>query len=113
MTMTLDKATSFLRMLQNGQIDRRPICEWIGLREACGVILAHLTQPVQACEHDWAVGYGVPAYCNHCGVERDPRPAQSVDVAKVREVIAYLKKGHRFDAEMADKLTAALPESKP
>lgn len=42
-----------------------------------------------------------------------PQPAQSVDVEKVREVIAYLKKGHRFDAEMADKLTAALPELKP
>ena len=38
------------------------------------------------------------------------QPAQSVDVEKVREGIAYLKKGHRIDAEMADKLTAALQE---
>lgn len=41
------------------------------------------------------------------------QPAQSVDIEAIREVIAYLKKGYRFDAEMADKLTAALPESKP
>lgn len=39
------------------------------------------------------------------------QPAQSVDVEKVREVISYLKRGHRFDVEMADKLTAALQES--
>ena len=29
----------------------------------------------------------------------------------VREVIAYLQKGHRFDVEQADKLTAALQEN--
>jgi len=29
----------------------------------------------------------------------------------VREVVAYLQKGHRFDVEQADKLTAALQEN--
>ena len=36
------------------------------------------------------------------------QPAQAVDVGAIREVIAYLKIGHRFDVDMADKLTRAI-----
>lgn len=34
--------------------------------------------------------------------------AQAVDVGAIREVIAYLKVGHKFDKDMADKLTRAI-----
>lgn len=34
--------------------------------------------------------------------------AQAVDVGAIREVIAYLQVGHRFDVDMADKLTRAI-----
>lgn len=36
------------------------------------------------------------------------QPAQAVDVGEIREVIAYLQVGHRFDVDMADKLTRAI-----
>jgi hypothetical protein len=45
--MTLEKAAEFMRLVDNGQISGR-ISEWVGLREACGVIHRHLTQPAQA-----------------------------------------------------------------
>jgi len=39
-------------------------------------------------------------------------PAQPTNLEDaVREVIAYLQKGHRFDVEQADKLTAAIQEN--
>lgn len=63
--------------------------------------------------NDYSVKDGMRAALRTVWPNPPAQAAQSVDVAKVREVIAYLKKGHRFDAEMADKLTAALPESKP
>lgn len=45
--MSLEKAAEFMRLVDNGQISGR-ISEWVGLREACGVIHRHLTQPAQA-----------------------------------------------------------------
>jgi hypothetical protein len=47
MAMTIDRATEFMRLVDNGQISGR-ISEWPGLREACGAIYAHLTQTAQA-----------------------------------------------------------------
>jgi hypothetical protein len=39
-------------------------------------------------------------------------PSPTIDVAAVKEVIAYLQSGHRFDTEQANKLARAIGDAK-
>lgn len=114
MNMALNNVSTSLRTNAD-DLDRIDMLPMLAnhLRNAADAIDAHLAQLAQSCQHDWAEGYGVPAYCNHCGKTRDSQPAQSVDVEMVREVIANLRTWHDEGTDsMADSLTAALQEKK-